>query len=261
MADTPQKNGAGGAPSPPGAASKSTTVTLDIATLHRIIADAIAVQNAQNPLQPDAGPQTPAAAATPAAFTPVLHAAPVVPIPYDPEQIGKRHVLPPLETFDGNKALYDQWRQKLVNKLRQDGPKIGDEEACRSYAFSVLAGDAADTITQWIANMTIGGRPVGLNEMLAELDRNYTDNLRVQRARVEFEKLQMKPGSDYLAYRKRYETLAIQSHAIVDYAPMSSLAASLKVSHSTSLRQQFLSYHKVLLRTSSPRWTCSTAST
>lgn len=209
MADTPQKNGAGGAPSPPGAASKSTTVTLDIATLHRIIADAIAVQNAQNPLQPDAGPQTPAAAATPAAFTPVLHAAPVVPIPYDPEQIGKRHVLPPLETFDGNKALYDQWRQKLVNKLRQDGPKIGDEEACRSYAFSVLAGDAADTITQWIANMTIGGRPVGLNEMLAELDRNYTDNLRVQRARVEFEKLQMKLGSDYLAYRKRYETLAI----------------------------------------------------
>jgi hypothetical protein len=216
MADMSQKNGAGGAPSPPGASNQSTTVTLDIATLHRIIADAIA---AQNPLQPDAGPQTSTAASTPAAFTPVSHAAPVVPIPYDPEQIGKRHVLPPLETFDGNKALYDQWRQKLVNKLRQDGPKIGDEEACRSYAFSVLIGDASDTITQWIANMAIGGRPVGLNEMLAELDRNYTDNLRVQRARVEFEKLQIKPGSDYLAYRKRYETLAIQSHAIVDYAP------------------------------------------
>jgi hypothetical protein len=219
MADTPQESGAGRASTPPGVPGQPVTLTLDVPTLHRIIADAIAAQNAPNPPQLNTSPQASTPVSAPAVFTPVSHAAPDIPIAYDLQQIGKRHVLPPLETFDGNKALYDQWRQKLSNKLRQDGSKIGDEEACRSYAFSVLIGDASDTITQWIANMTISGKPIGLNEMLAELDRNYTDNLRVQRARVEFEKLQMKPGSDYLTYRKRYETLATQSRAIMDYAP------------------------------------------
>jgi hypothetical protein len=140
-------------------------------------------------------------------------------ITFDPQLAGKRHTLPALEAFSGIKAEYQAWRLKAYAKITEDGPKLGSELACIRYLFSVLTDEAAKRIAVWHQGLGQKQQTPTLRDLFDELDRNYIDTLLIQRARQEFNKLTMKPGADYQAYRRQYENLAVQSHAAEGYSP------------------------------------------
>jgi hypothetical protein len=211
MADTPHENGAGRALTPPDALHQSPAMTLDSNALQQIIANAIAAHEAQKVAIPK-----PAVSTT---WTPPIPIPEGGSIPYLPEILGKRHTLPPLDAFEGDKETYDAWRLAAFNKLLTDGPRIGLEEENKRYIFASLKGRAAQSMARWAEDRRARGEPTTLNDMFSELDRHYRDNLSIERAKNDFEKIRMTSGMEYLTFRQRYEELALKCNASYDYSP------------------------------------------
>jgi Zinc knuckle len=125
--------------------------------------------------------------------------------------IGTRHVLPQLSTFEGDKDIYDGWRQEACSKIAVDGPRIGDSNVQIAYVYACLKGIAREKTMH-----LIGQAGQDFVSLLAELDKWFQDRTRAERALQDFDKCYQNNQS-FGEFWIKYHSLAFKSRAIVEW--------------------------------------------
>jgi hypothetical protein len=128
-----------------------------------------------------------------------------------PDLVGTRHVLPQLSAFEGDKDLYDGWRQEACNKIAVDGPRIGNSNIQMAYVYACLKGTARERTLH-----IIGQANQDFISLLTELDKWFQDRSKTERALQDFDKCYQN-GHSFGDFWIKYHSLAFKSRAMADW--------------------------------------------
>ncbi|KAM7182529.1 hypothetical protein V8F33_014243, partial [Rhypophila sp. PSN 637] len=114
-------------------------------------------------------------------------------------------------TWDGDattsKISFEGWYRALENKLLVNKDHFDDEEAMKSYVENRLTGDALDSLLPFLAD-DHPDKITTLEELLQWLQHEYVDQTAKQKARKDYEKLQMKPSDTLQGFKNDFVRLA-----------------------------------------------------
>ncbi|KAK4206993.1 hypothetical protein QBC37DRAFT_299689 [Rhypophila decipiens] len=114
-------------------------------------------------------------------------------------------------TWDGDattsKISFEGWYRALENKLLVNKDHFDDEEAMKSYVENRLTGDALDSLLPFLAD-DHPDKITTLEELLQWLQHEYVDQTAKQKARKDYDKLQMKPSDTLQGFKNDFVRLA-----------------------------------------------------
>lgn len=111
---------------------------------------------------------------------------------------------------DRDTEKFEQWYRAMENKLEVNADHFPTDRARQAYIESRLGGTAAREIAPYL--QATHPEPLDTSaRLLAHLWNEYRDPLAKDRARSDFNKLELRPGGDYLAFKNNFVRLAGES--------------------------------------------------
>lgn len=97
----------------------------------------------------------------------------------------------------------------MTNKLKVNHDHVADDYVRRAYIEGRLRGDAAKSLMPYLAS-SHSDQLQTADQVLSHLWDEYHDPNKQEKARVEYEKLEMKPGDDFATFKNCFVRLAGQ---------------------------------------------------
>lgn len=134
--------------------------------------------------------------------------------------------LPALGSFSGKKSEYGNWVRSARAKLRVDGHTIGTNNHA-DYIWASLATGAQDLVRDWLNNQERSGSQVTGEQLLAYLDKRFTDPHQEIRAQRELSQLKQRDNEPLTDFIIRFEKITRQAGIEQDGALRSYLRGAL----------------------------------